>query len=339
MRALVLSGGGAAGAYQAGAVTALVRRVSYDIICGTSIGAINGAVVAQNKIDDLAHIWHTIASKRVIRYSPQVQRLFRLIGDVEALNNDPLFMRPADLIRLITRYLELGPPSQIFRQMGTAAREPVIDAIGYAMDFHALERSFIVTVTNVTRGTSECFYTFVGDHAGYERTFCAKRKGTSFPLDARTFFPAVLASSATPGAFEPVALDAGGERCHYVDGGVANNTPIGLAIDAGASDITVVSMEPSEAENGARAPKTLAELALVSYDVFQDRMLKLDLKLAETVNQAILADALRGKRVVSLHTVRPKKTLGLPILGFDDQQAIDAAFERGLRDGERADIG
>lgn len=338
MRAVVLSGGGASGAYQAGAITALTRRVTYDIICGTSIGAINGAVVAQGKIDELGRIWHDIASKRIIRYVPQVQRLRQLIGDVEALNHDPLFMRPADLLRLISRYLELGPPSEIFRQMGTIAREPVVEALVDAMDFASLQHTLVVSATNVTHAASECFYAFVGDHAGFERAFREKRKGACYRLTSENFFPAVLASSATPGAFEPVVIETAGERCLYVDGGVANNSPIGLAIDAGASDVTVVAMEPSENGERRETPATMAELALVTYDVFQDRMLKLDLKLAQTVNQAILADALRGKRVVSLHTVRPQRRLGLPILGFNDQGAIDAAFDQGLRDGAAAVI-
>lgn len=49
MRALVLSGGGANGAYQSGAVQFLVGdlRLRYDIICGTSVGALNGAALAQ----------------------------------------------------------------------------------------------------------------------------------------------------------------------------------------------------------------------------------------------------------------------------------------------------
>ena len=338
MRALVLSGGGAGGAYQAGVVTALTRRVTYDIVCGTSIGAINGALIAQDKIDEMGRIWHTIASKHIIRYVPQVQRLLQLIGDVEALNRDPLFMRPADLLRLVSRYLELGPPSEIFRQMGTLTREPVVEALVDAMDFSALRRTLVVSATNVTHAASECFYAFAGDHAGYERKFRDKRKSACYRLSPETFFSAVLASSATPGAFEPVVIETDGERCLYVDGGVANNSPIGLAIDAGASDVTVVAMEPLEDEGRREAPASMAELALVSYDVFQDRMLKLDLKLAQTVNQAILADVLRGKRVVSLRAVRPAQRLGLPILGFNDQPAIDAVFDRGLSDGEAAEI-
>lgn len=51
MRALVLSGGGSKGAYEVGAVQYLYQALgrSYDIICGVSVGALNGAFLAQYK--------------------------------------------------------------------------------------------------------------------------------------------------------------------------------------------------------------------------------------------------------------------------------------------------
>lgn len=49
--ALVLSGGGAKGAYEAGAITSLWKTNGpFDIVVGTSIGAINAAFVAQNDV-------------------------------------------------------------------------------------------------------------------------------------------------------------------------------------------------------------------------------------------------------------------------------------------------
>ena len=52
--ALVLSGGGAKGAYEAGCVRAL-QEIGYefDLVCGTSIGALNGLLVAQKDFDPM----------------------------------------------------------------------------------------------------------------------------------------------------------------------------------------------------------------------------------------------------------------------------------------------
>jgi len=61
MRAIVLSGGGAKGAYEAGAWKALKKlRIKYDIITGTSIGAINGMMMVQNDLYACLKLWKNI---------------------------------------------------------------------------------------------------------------------------------------------------------------------------------------------------------------------------------------------------------------------------------------
>lgn len=61
MVGLVLQGGGAKGAFQAGAIRALREEgVTFDGVVGTSIGAVNGAMVAQEDYDLLAELWYSI---------------------------------------------------------------------------------------------------------------------------------------------------------------------------------------------------------------------------------------------------------------------------------------
>ena len=57
VRALVLSGGGAKGAYEAGAITSLCQKQPFDIVVGTSVGAINGAFAAQHDLAALEDTW------------------------------------------------------------------------------------------------------------------------------------------------------------------------------------------------------------------------------------------------------------------------------------------
>ncbi len=60
MRGLVLEGGGAKGAFHIGVVKALMERgYTFDGIAGTSIGAINGALIAQGDFDNLYNIWYS----------------------------------------------------------------------------------------------------------------------------------------------------------------------------------------------------------------------------------------------------------------------------------------
>lgn len=76
MRALVLSGGGCKGAYEAGAIRHLLSCPNpvYDIYCGISVGALNSAFLSQFKEGEeeearsgLMHLWKTITQKDVYK--------------------------------------------------------------------------------------------------------------------------------------------------------------------------------------------------------------------------------------------------------------------------------
>jgi NTE family protein len=67
-KALILSGGAERGAYQAGAIQALteIQRVKdgepldFDLVCGASIGALNGFMVATAQYTALARMWRSV---------------------------------------------------------------------------------------------------------------------------------------------------------------------------------------------------------------------------------------------------------------------------------------
>lgn len=70
---LVLSGGGAKGAYQAGVVRYLAERnIQPDAVSGASIGSLNGAVVAsagnvQKAAETLERVWHEVAENSPLK--------------------------------------------------------------------------------------------------------------------------------------------------------------------------------------------------------------------------------------------------------------------------------
>ena len=66
--ALVLAGGGAKGAYEAGCIKALEElKQHYEIVTGTSIGALNGLLIAQQDLEALYTLWNTITIKDVLK--------------------------------------------------------------------------------------------------------------------------------------------------------------------------------------------------------------------------------------------------------------------------------
>ncbi len=101
MRALVLSGGGAKGCFQVGALDYLINEegLDFNIICGVSVGALNGAMIAQGDIMGLKDIWTNIKSADDI----YEERAFGLLG--AALGKDSLYNN-APLEKLINRYVD-----------------------------------------------------------------------------------------------------------------------------------------------------------------------------------------------------------------------------------------
>jgi NTE family protein len=76
MRALVLSGGGSKGSYQAGALKHILgeKRIQYDALCGVSVGAINVAYLAMFKsgqeiesVRQLADMWSTLDNSKIYK--------------------------------------------------------------------------------------------------------------------------------------------------------------------------------------------------------------------------------------------------------------------------------
>ena len=67
---LVLAGGGTRGAYQVGVMKAMGELgIGISAVCGTSIGAINGAFYVQNDLPTLEETWRTIRLSDVINHS------------------------------------------------------------------------------------------------------------------------------------------------------------------------------------------------------------------------------------------------------------------------------
>ena len=71
MKALILSGGGALGAFQVGAVKYAreIKGYRWDLVAGVSVGAMNGAMIALGKFQRLYEIWESEMSDRLM-YGP-----------------------------------------------------------------------------------------------------------------------------------------------------------------------------------------------------------------------------------------------------------------------------
>ena len=85
MRAVVLSGGGSKGSYEIGVWKALRKmHIKYDIVTGTSIGALNGALMTQNTYFKALYIWNKLSLKYLFEQEPKNDTkidILKLYGD------------------------------------------------------------------------------------------------------------------------------------------------------------------------------------------------------------------------------------------------------------------
>ncbi len=74
--ALVLGGGGAKGSYQAGVLKALKElKIKYDIVTGTSVGSINGAIAVLGNLNTARRLWRTLTIKNILDLSEDDQKV------------------------------------------------------------------------------------------------------------------------------------------------------------------------------------------------------------------------------------------------------------------------
>ena len=87
MYGLVLEGGGAKGSYQAGAYKAFKESgIEIAAVCGTSIGALNGAMIVQGQFETCLDLWNDIRYSDIIRANDdEVERLLHLRADMQSV--------------------------------------------------------------------------------------------------------------------------------------------------------------------------------------------------------------------------------------------------------------
>jgi NTE family protein len=340
MKALVLSGGGAKGAYEAGLVCSLIEEYGeqFDIICGTSIGAINSAFLAQDDTTALKALWSSIEKAAIVSPLPRILALQNIFSDFSnAYRRRGLAKLPAFAKAIGTTFnglRVLNPLGELETITGTIDPVHTQQLLTGKLRLNAVKHALITTATDLVTSRPEVFYYFP-EAMSAQRDKFLKGEPDALPYSAATFSETIRASGAIPGAFSPVQLPEKQGTGAYVDGGVVNNTPIGQAIDAGATEVTIIYLDPSP-ENAAVAnlPSTMPEILLGCFSIMQQQILWLDYQMAMRVNDAVGANAADTtcKHIVRLRTFRPKSALAVQVLDFDKQDRVDAAFAQGQAD-------
>jgi len=324
VNALVLSGGGARGAFEAGVATALADAERFDIVCGTSIGALNGSIVAQGETASLRDIWRELASRHVIRLDERLDAWRKIGSDV----------RKGRIVPALSRLSRTRIPT-FARITGLLAWDPVRTILEERLDATRIRMPFVIGATDITHGRGAAFYRFPGDDEAASRF--ARSEPNAHQITDANYVDAVRASAALPGAFPPVRIETGpNASAVFADGCVANNTPLRQAIDAGATRATVVFMQHDTLRYRDHEVRHAGDVVMACQDIADQRMLELDLKLARSINLAVMRGDAPGKRLVELRVIGPSVPLRIGAMKFNDQVAMDRAFELGLNEGRMA---
>lgn len=227
---LVLSGGGARAAYQAGVLQGISDILGTDfgaqpfpVITGISAGAINAAFMAGAKDSfaeqtlKLTDIWNELESQQVLR------------TDMVSLGK---------LGAGWIRDLSLGGMLGNSRSTHLLDSTPLSHLLDKRVDFEQIQKNIkskrlhgiAVTATNYATGTSNAFFNSL-EVKNWARS-------TRIGLKTNINLDHVLASAAIPFMFKPVKID----KSYYGDGGVRSNAPLSPAIHLGADRLVAISV-------------------------------------------------------------------------------------------------
>lgn len=108
----------------------------------------------------------------------------------------------------------------------------------------------------------------------------------------------------------------------YYDGGLIDNAAIGKAIDAGATEIYVLTTHPENVETGFDDTGNILSNVNRIMDIVVNNTLNNDIVEAKLIN-ALVERGVKDKVKVNLHIYRPDKPIGINIEDFTEQDIIN----------------
>lgn len=198
---IVLEGGGARGAYQVGAWRALKEAgVKIKGVSGTSVGALNGAMICMDELEKAEEIWGNMDYSTVL--------------DVDA--------------KVIDSLKKLNPKTFNFTEMAAEVRR-IVKGRGLNIDPLKALIETMVDEDKIKNSPCELYVTTLSVSEVKEVNFDVKtaEKGTMKDM--------LLASSYFPGFKNDKLFGK-----TYMDGGSVNNVPINILADRGYKDIIVI---------------------------------------------------------------------------------------------------
>ena len=301
--ALILPGGGARAAYQVGVLKAINELLAnqpnpFPVICGTSAGAINAAVLASHAheflvgTERLEHFWRSMHCGRVYRtdawtvFSSGMRFALTLLSGGLISANPRAFLDNTPLRQFLHKTLRL-------------------DGIQTALELDAL-RGVSVTASGYTCASAISYFQAQDDIGEWERT---RRKGQAAKLQVSH----LLASAALPIMFPAERI--GNE--YFGDGGMRMVAPLSPAIHLGANNILVIGTRDEKLDVSPETPAeypSAGEIGGYLMDTIFMDTLNADLARMNRINKTmkLVPEELRQQtRLINIDSlvIKPSKDL------------------------------
>ncbi len=344
--ALFLTGGGARAAYQAGVLQAVFsllsesgwpsRKNPFDIVCGTSAGAINAAAYGcraddfEDSVTQLLRIWRQL----------EVEQVYRA-DSIGVIRSGARWLSLLSFGWLLRKW-HASPP------MSLLDNDPLVGLLHKMLDLPRLDAALesghlsalAVSASSYTTGRHVTFY-----QCG--REVPAWRRAQRMSVPQQIGVDHLLASSAIPLIFPAVPLYCS-DRCEYFgDGSLREVAPISPAIHLGASKVLVIgagviggpdrsfseySGYPSLAQVAGHA---LSSIFLDGLSVDIERMSRINSTLSLLTPEQLSRTTLRPIRLLAITPSQPLDNIAsrhigsLPVSIRTLLSAIGATERRG----------
>jgi len=303
--ALVLSGGGARGAYQVGVLKALAELlpadapIPFSIISGTSAGAIIAALVAthaphfRSGVDSIERFWRNF----------QVEEVFR--ADTSSMLRSGLHL----LLALVSGGYLARPPRSLFDN--SPLRDTLERHVNFARIEQALNAGYLdalaINASAYQSALSVAFYECRRGTAPWQHAW---RRGQPAELG----LDHLMASAAVPFLFPAVYME--GE--YFGDGAMRQVSPLSPAIQLGADRLLIIGVRPPggadlmPSSHRAAAPSFGQMLGFMLDTLFMDGM-QSDLERLQQENRLLAATgsgSAEDARYIEALAITPREDFG-----------------------------
>ena len=309
--ALVLSGGGAKGAFQAGALKYIDEHIkprfpdfNYSIVSGVSVGCFNGVMVAMQRLPQLLQVWNSLENNKIYTGKLSLPSAFLHL----ALRGKQAILGRKPLEKLVQRLV---------------SQQAVLDS----------GINFMLGVVSLTDG----------HYHSYRAQDFADNDNFQKAVLASGVMPVLWEPV-------PHIQSRRNSITQVVDGGLRNNSPLGDVLDYDPDEVVIINCSPFNRErnliepnpNAARNVFSIAKRALL--EIALNEIFVTDLREYLTINhlvrqaheKGITLTSRKGKNLKAYKTIliSPEKPLG-DMLNFS-QPIIQSRLQQGYEAARQA---